>query len=99
MAARINRRQDEQCRAAIQTSQLINRLQENALGELELNSTQQKSIEILLRKALPDLQAITISGDDENPVAVTLSGFGAIVDNKLARLISSRTPEPQEQPE
>jgi hypothetical protein len=51
------------CREKIKTSQLLNRLQNNALGLLELNSVQQRSIEILLRKTLPDLTATEITGD------------------------------------
>jgi hypothetical protein len=51
------------CREKIKTSQLLNRLQQNGLGLLELNSVQQKSIEILLRKTLPDLSQVEYSGD------------------------------------
>lgn len=72
MAPRISQRQDQQCRSAIQTSQLINRLQANALGDLEpeLSAGRIKSIETLLKKTIPDLQAITISGDEDNPLRV-----------------------------
>jgi hypothetical protein len=51
------------CREKIKTSQLLNRLQNNALGTLELNSVQQRSIEILLRKVLPDLSQVEQTGD------------------------------------
>jgi hypothetical protein len=51
------------CREKIKTSQLLNRLQNNALGILELNSVQQRSIEILLRKVLPDLSQVEQTGD------------------------------------
>ena len=72
MAARLNLRQQEQTRAAIQTSQLINRLQGFALGEpdIEIDAGRLKAIEVLLRKALPDLSSIEISGDEDNPLAV-----------------------------
>jgi hypothetical protein len=75
MAARINLRQQEQTRSAIQTTQLVKRLQCFALGELdeagnqvELDPNRLKAIEVLLRKSLPDLSSITLSGDDENPL-------------------------------
>ena len=57
MAARLNPAHDQRTRDKIQTSQLINRLQDNALGVLpaELTQGQIKSIEILLKKRLPDL--------------------------------------------
>lgn len=69
MAARLNLRQQEQTRAAIQTSQLINRLQGYALGEIdEIEPGRLKAIEILLRKSLPDLSSITVAGDEDNPL-------------------------------
>jgi hypothetical protein len=49
-------------RAKIQVSQLINRLNDNALGKIELTQGQIKSIEILLRKSIPDLSATELTG-------------------------------------
>ena len=74
MAARTNLRQQDQTRAAIQTSQLINRLQDYALGQkdVDLDAGRLKAIEILLRKSLPDLSAVTVGGDDENPLSFIL---------------------------
>ncbi len=57
-------------RDKIQATQLVNRLENHALGDVELSRTQIKAIEILLKKALPDLSAVEHSGDDENPVTV-----------------------------
>lgn len=70
MAARLNLRQQEQTRSAIQTSQLINRLQDFALGkkQVDLDASRLKAIEILLRKSLPDLSSVTISGDGDSPL-------------------------------
>lgn len=67
MAARKNKGTKEsgwsqEVRERIQTSMLINRLQDHVLGQVELASSQIKAIEILLRKTLPDLQAIEHSG-------------------------------------
>jgi|JI9StandDraft_1071089.scaffolds.fasta_scaffold79077_2 hypothetical protein len=80
MAARTgipNLRQQEQTRAAIKTTQLIKRLQWFALNEtddqgapVELDASRLKAIEVLLRKSLPDLSAISISGDEKNPVFI-----------------------------
>lgn len=63
---------NEACREKIQTTQLINRLQNSVLkvGEeepKELTASQLKAIEILLRKSLPDLSAVTLEGG-ENPL-------------------------------
>lgn len=69
MAARLNKFHSEEVRAKIQASQLINVLQEHALtGEGDISVTRMKAIEILLRKSVPDLSAIQLSGDPENPM-------------------------------
>lgn len=69
MAARkLRPRQSEEVRARIQSSQLINRLENHAFGDIELTSTQLKAIEILLKKSLPDLSAIEHSTDPEAPM-------------------------------
>lgn len=63
MAARTRKiRHDDETRAKIQTSQLINRLQDHVFKSVEVSTTQLKAIEILLRKVLPDQQAVDMSG-------------------------------------
>ena len=64
MAARLRTTHQDDVRAKIQTSQLINRLTDHALGLIELSPTQVRAIEILIRKTLPDLQAVDISATD-----------------------------------
>lgn len=80
MAARLNLRQQEQTRTAIQTTQLVKRLQCYALAEedeagnaVEIDPNRLRAIEILLRKSLPDLSAITLSGDAENPLEINVT--------------------------
>lgn len=77
MAARLNARHQEMVRDKIQASQLINRLQNHALGELALEQSQIKAIEILLRKSIPDLSAIQHGGDSDNPISV--EGFVKLI--------------------
>lgn len=57
-------------RAKIQASQLINVLQNHALDESapDLSISRMKAIEILLRKSLPDLSAVTLSGENGGPI-------------------------------
>jgi hypothetical protein len=56
-------------RAKIQASQLVNVLQEHALsGKGELSASRMKAIEILLRKSIADLSAVTVTGDPDNPL-------------------------------
>jgi hypothetical protein len=64
-------RHDEETRAKIQASQLINRLQDHVFGSVDVSSSQMKAIEILLKKSLPDLQSVELTGNQDNPVAVT----------------------------
>jgi hypothetical protein len=66
----LNPRHQDMVRAKIQASQLINVLQNHALnaeGE-ELSASRLKAIEILLRKSVPDLQSIQLTGDEDNPL-------------------------------
>ena len=52
MAARLNNRHQESVKAKIQASQLINRVQNHALGELELSQTQLDACKFLLNKII-----------------------------------------------
>lgn len=54
--------QQDQTRAAIQTTQLVKRLQNFALekNDVEIDPQRLKAIEILLRKSLPDLQSVAM---------------------------------------
>lgn len=71
MAARLRAKHQDEIRTKIQTSQLINVLENHALGNTEeLQNSRIKSIEILLNKTLPNLQATEISGDPESPINV-----------------------------
>jgi hypothetical protein len=72
MAARKQLWHPDEVRAKIQASQLINRLHEHAFGKIELTSQQVKSIDILLRKAIPDLSAVELSGKDGGAIAFTV---------------------------
>lgn len=72
MAARLRARHQDEVRTKIQTSQLINRLQDHALGQVELSPTQIKAVEVLLRKTLPDLSATEFSGDPDAPIEMNV---------------------------
>lgn len=75
MAARTslpNKRQQDQTRSAIQTTQLVKRLQWFALNEkddqgaeVDLDANRLRAIEVLLRKSLPDLSTVTVQGDED----------------------------------
>jgi hypothetical protein len=61
-------------REKIRASQLINRLQNHALGLLkpELTTSQVRSIEILLRKCVPDLAAAEIKSEQTHRYVVEI---------------------------
>jgi hypothetical protein len=73
MAARINKLHQADVRSKIQASQLINRLTDHALGKVALEATQVRAIEILLKKTIPDLSSVELTGDAENPVQMGLA--------------------------
>jgi hypothetical protein len=56
-------------REKIRASQLINRLQKCAFGEISLTRTQLRAIEILLRKSIPDLATAEIRSEQTRYVS------------------------------
>lgn len=62
---------NEKTRAKIQTTQIVKRLTDHMNGEVKMSSTQMRAAEILLRKSLPDLTAVDISGDMQADVTIT----------------------------
>lgn len=71
MAARLRPHHQDEIRAKIQTSQLINRLEDHAFGKIELSPSQVRSIEVLLKKTISDLQSVQLTGELEHDVKVT----------------------------
>jgi hypothetical protein len=65
----MGRLHQDDVRKKIQVSQLLNVLHDQAFGECDdLSPSRMKAIEILLRKSLPDLSAVTLTGEDGGPV-------------------------------
>lgn len=66
MGRPIGRRHQDDVRRKIQASQLINVLQNHALkaDSVEITSSRLKAIEILLRKSIPDLSAVTVGNEE-----------------------------------
>lgn len=72
-------------RQRIQTSMLINRLTDHALGKIKMEPTQVRAIEILLRKTMPDLSQIDgtmkvtrdVAEMDDAELAAIAAGRGA----------------------
>ena len=79
MAARLNPKNDQRARDAIQTTQLCKRLNGFALGQndpcypdkkLEMTSDQVRAALGLLRKTIPDLAVTSHTGPDGGPVLI-----------------------------
>lgn len=69
MAARLRKTHQDEVRTKIQASQLINVLQNHALGiSEEISPARIKAIEILLKKSVPDLSQVALTGQDGGPV-------------------------------
>lgn len=70
MAARTNKPEHaDKTKRLIQASQLINRLNSHALGEVEMTQSQVNAAKIVIGKVIPDLKSIELSGDADNPIA------------------------------
>jgi hypothetical protein len=81
MAARLNPKNDQRARDAIQTTQLCKRLNLFALGEddpcypgkkLEMSDGQIRAAVALLRKTIPDLAVTQHTGEGGGPVRMTV---------------------------
>ena len=81
-------RMSDEHRVKIQNSNILNALVEHACGKRNMSATQVSAGLGLLKKVLPDLQAVTIGGDPANPLrhehAINLSSMS---DEDLAKLI------------
>lgn len=70
-------RMSEEHRVKIQNSNILSALIGHALGEREMSPTQVQAATTLLKKVLPDLSAVTLSGDEDNPITTKETGQGA----------------------
>tara|TARA_X000001382_G_scaffold55288_2_gene37822 strand:- start:14554 stop:14832 length:279 start_codon:yes stop_codon:yes gene_type:complete len=89
MARRITLKHDPKTREKIQTSQLVNRLNNFVLGgvdgktgkPIEMNRDQITVALGLLKKTLPDLSSVELSGDEANPLNLSFNVKYADPDN------------------
>ncbi len=69
MAARTNKTtHDEKTKRLIRASQLLNRLNSFANGEIEMTAAQVQAAKVVIGKEIPDLKAVELSGNQDNPV-------------------------------
>ncbi len=65
-------RLSEEHRSKIKSAQLLNALQEHALGKREMGPTQIQAAQILLRKALPDLSSIDVNASVDGGLVIEI---------------------------
>lgn len=88
----MNRLHQDDVRKKIQAGQLIKTLQDHALGETdEISMSRMKAIEILLRKSLPDLSSIELTGEGGGAIQTenTLN-VGALSTDVLAQIMAAK---------
>ena len=68
MAARNDPIPKEKTKKLIQATQLLNRLNSFANGEIEMTQSQVNAAKIVIGKVIPDLKAVEHRGSEENPI-------------------------------
>lgn len=63
----------EEMRRRIKATLLMKKLEDHVLSGEEMTSSQIRAAETLLRKVIPDLSAVTLAGDADNPVNMSMS--------------------------
>lgn len=87
MPARVNKiRHDEQTRAKIQASQIINRLHGCVMGEVVLDAQQVSSAKTLLNKVLPDLSSVSMEGEMKHSADDSITGLLERIANNGKRI-------------
>ena len=66
MAARNRKGLSENTRTRIQTTMIVKRLEDHILGKIEMTSSQVSAASILIKKTLPDLQAVQVEKQTPN---------------------------------
>jgi hypothetical protein len=70
ITAKLNPRHQQLIRDKINAGLLVEQLHSCAMGEIELTSQQMRAIEILLKKSVPDLSSVELSGNDSAPMVM-----------------------------
>ena len=90
MAARIRKiRHDDETRAKIMTSQLINRLEAHVLGKIEMKPTQVTAALGLLKKTIPDLSQQAAEVTHRTPQRSVRD----VTDAELYELLQAASPD------
>ena len=95
MAGRpMGRLHQEDVRAKIQTSQLVNRLTDHVFGRVELSASQVTAAMGLIKKVLPDLAAVQHTGADGGPIQTESVNVSNAPDDVIRWIAQQRTADP-----
>ena len=86
-------RMSDEHRTKIQNSQILNALIEHTLGTREMGATQVTAGIALMRKVLPDLQNVQLTGADEGPVQVEEVGAKQRLHDRIAGIVAAASVE------
>ncbi len=86
MAARLRAKHQDEIREKIRASQLVNRLENHVLGEVEMKPTQVTAALGLLKKCVPDMT--------ENKTDLDVGGNLLSILSSLGRAGSSKADDP-----
>ena len=80
MAARTNKPlHADKTKRLIQATQLLNRLNSFANGEIEMSQAQVNAARVVIAKAIPDLKAIEVTGEGGSALIFQLSKADAAI--------------------
>jgi hypothetical protein len=91
MAARLRPMHQDDVRLKIKTTQLIKRLEDHVLNGVKMEKTQVSAAMGLLKKTLPDLSAVEMTGKDGGPIETSIDLTG-LDPTQLKALASVRIP-------
>ena len=96
MAARTRRTVlTEEWKKRIASGKIMKRIEECALGDIEMTSNQLKAADILLKKIIPDLARQELVGDKDAPIElrVTTETDQVIIDRYINKMLEGKKDE------
>ena len=86
---------DDSHRVKIQNSNILNALIEHVVGKREMSATQVSAGVALMKKVLPDLSAVTLSGPGDNGEHTVIFSAADILRARLDAIASRTTGAPE----
>lgn len=91
MAARINKRLNEEWKQRIRIGVIMDRLDKCATGQVEMTTQQLKAADILLKKVVPDLARQELVGDGGGAIQFTTNEADLAVVSRYEQSVLAAT--------